>query len=94
MNDFKKSLLETIKIEINKSTDALKTNIFNKLVAENKRLSRKCQHREERIENLSDRIYEAELTIPSNVHAEITLNYLEFLTMYLMTTLKVLVSLF
>ena len=82
MNQLKATLLDTIALEINKSIDALKTNIINKLVEENKRLSQKCKKMSDDIKYLNDefnhlydKIYDIEccfLMILNSVLVEIT----------------------
>ena len=56
MEQLKSSLLDTVTLEISKSVDALKNNIINQLVEENKRLSRKCKKMSENIEHLHDEV--------------------------------------
>ena len=65
MEELKASLLE-----INKSIDALKTNIINQMVEENKRLSRKCKsmsdnidYLHEEIDDLHDKLYNIECSV-------------------------------
>ena len=61
VEEVKSQILDTLKTEVNKSIDLLKSKIIDNLIKDNKRLLKKVILLEKEIEHIHNRVYDIEV---------------------------------